>query len=632
MKRFISLLIILVFLITGAYSQYWQQRVKYTMDVSMDVAANILKGQQQLEYTNNSPDTLRKLYYHLFWNAFQPNSMMDTRSRHMGNIRNARRPEWDPRVKDRISKLNDDETGYQQISSLTMNGVAQKFTIHETILEVDLTKPILPHSKAILHLNFTAQVPLQIRRSGRDAANGVRYSMSQWYPKICEYDEDGWHPTPYIAREFYGVWGDFDVKITIDKNYILGGTGYLQQPEKIGYGYQLENAKLSKPAGEKLTWHFIAPNVHDFVWAADPEFKHIVKKIPGGPTIHVLYKTGSEAQWKEIADAAVAVYPYIVKNFGAYPYKQYSFIQGGDGGMEYPMVTLLNGPSLGTAFHEFMHSWYQMMLGTNETLYPWMDEGFTEWATDKVQYHYFETVIRKRDAGNPESLRILDSMSTILPRYHSENYAGYYYLAQSAIEEPLSTPSDHFETNTAYSLAAYSKGCVFLSQLGYIVGDKNLSGIMLQYYRQWRFKHPDVDDFIRVSEKVSGIQLDWYKDYWVNSTKTIDYGIDSLWEDAGKTNIRLKRIGRMPMPVDVLIEYKDGTKEMVNIPMNLMYGAKPQEDKDIPYSSIAAWKWTHDEYTFELNKRISTLKVLEIDPSKRMADLERKNNRLEIPW
>ena len=614
-----------------AQPERWQQRVKYTMEINVDAAANTFTGKQQLEYSNNSPDTLKKLFYHLYWNAFQPNSMMDARSIHMGGLTLNGRPEWDSRVKNRISKLRDNEIGYQKVNSLTINGVKQKFAVHETIMEVTLTKPILPRSKTVLLMDFSSQVPIQIRRSGRDAANGVRFSMSQWYPKLCEYDRQGWHPTPYVAREFYGVWGDFDVRISIDKTYILGATGYLQNPGTIGYGYE-DETKPARTEGNKLTWHFLAPNVHDFVWAADPGFKHLVRKIANGPVINVLYKTGEDAQWNELADAAVAVYPHIVKTFGAYPYRQYSFIQGGDGGMEYPMATLINGPGLGTVFHEWMHSWYQGMLGTNESLYPWMDEGFTEWASGKLQNYYREAVIRKRVANDPASVHRMDSMDNILPRYYADNYASYFFVAKSGLEEPLSTHADHFETNTAYSAGAYSKGCIFLSQLGYIVGEETLGRIMLEYYRQWRFKHPDADDFIRIAENVSGMKLDWYKEYWINTTKTIDYSIDSLWEEAGKTKIRIKNIGKMPMPIEVKVDYKDGTKEIAYIPMYLMFGTKDNEDKSIPRTVFPEWKWTHPTYTFEVNKKISSIKVLEIDPSQRMADVERRNNKLEIPW
>lgn len=617
-----------------AFSQpsRWQQHVKYTMTVDVDAAANRFAGQQRLEYTNNSPDTLKKLFYHLYWNAFQPNSMMDARSRHLGTVLVNGRPDWDSRVEDRIQHLDETEIGYQRVSSLTINGVDQELVLHETILEVRLSRPILPGSRTVINMKFNAQVPLQIRRSGRDAKNGVRFSMSQWYPKLCEYDKDGWHPTPYVAREFYGVWGDYDVKIRIDRNYILGGTGYLQNPQQIGYGYEKPGSTVNRPAGDKLLWHFVAPQVHDFMWAADPDFRHIVRRIDKGPDIHVLHKPGREAEWEEVAEAAVAVYPYITREFGAYPYKQYSFIQGGDGGMEYPMATLLNGPGLGTVFHEWMHTWYQMLLGTDESRYGWMDEGFTEWATDKVQYFYRETVLRKRLQDDPAGLRALDSTQQTLPLFHADNYRGYFYLAASRQEEPLTTHADHFESNFAYGLGSYSKGCVFLSQLGYIVGDQTLGKIMLEYYRLWRYKHPDPDDFIRVAENVSEVQLDWYKEYWINTTKTIDYGIDSLWEEGGKTKIRIKRLGKIPMPIDLVVEYKDGSKELLYAPMYLMFGEKAVEDKTIPRTVFPAWKWTHPTYTFEVDKRITILKSIEIDPSQRMADVSRRNNRLDIPW
>jgi hypothetical protein len=629
-KTVLILLAIYAGVVSYAQPDRWQQRVKYIMDVKVDAAANTFTGKQQLEYSNNSPDTLKKLFYHLYWNAFQPNSMMDMRSLHMGKLTLNGKPEWDSRVRNRISKLSENEAGYQKINSLTINGVQQKLTVHETILEVNLSKPILPKSKTVIVLNFSSQVPLQIRRSGRDAANGVRFSMSQWYPKLCEYDRQGWHPTPYIAREFYGVWGDFDVKISIDKEFILGATGYLQNPETIGYGYE-DGAKVVRAAGNKLTWHFIAPNVHDFVWAADPEYKHIVRKIANGPVINVLYKSGDVAQWTEAADAALAVYPYVTKTLGAYSYKQYSFIQGGDGGMEYPMATLINGPGLGTVFHEWMHAWYQGMLGTNESMYAWMDEGFAQWATGKVQDYYRETVIRKRVSNEPQSLHIMDSMDNILPKYSAADYASYFYIAKSGLEEPLTTHADHFETSTAYSAGSYSKGCVFLSQLGYIVGDETLRKIMLEYYRQWRFKHPDADDFIRIAENVSGMKLDWYKEYWISTTKTIDYSIDSLWEEGGKTKIRLKDNGKMPMPVDVMIDYKDGSKEIAYVPLDLMFGAKEAENK-ISRTIFSEWKWTHPTYTFEVNRKLSAIKVIEIDSTQRMADVERRNNKLEIPW
>ncbi len=617
----------------------WQQRVKYSMNINMDVQSNRFTGNQILEYFNNSPDTLYKLFYHLYWNAFQPNSMMDMRSRELGKIKVNGRPDWDGRVRDRIFKLKPDEIGYQKVLSLKMDGVNQTYKVDETILEVLLSKPILPRSKVTLDMDFEAQVPLQVRRSGRDnPSTGVRYSMSQWYPKLCEYDYEGWHPTPYVAREFYGVWGDYEVKITIDKNYMIGGTGYLMNANQIGYGYETPGTRVVRPAGNVLTWNFVAPNVHDFVWAADPQFKHLVRNVPNGPTINVLYKAREndpkyDEAWKQVADAAVMVLPYIQKRFGKYPYRQYSFIHGGDGGMEYPMATLISGPSLGTAFHEWMHSWYQGMFGTNESLYAWMDEGFTEYASAEVEAFYnAQPSIRKRLEADPARLQYMDSVDALLPLRHYGQYQGYLYIAKSEWEEPLTTHADHFNTNFAYSLASYSKGAVFMAQLGYIIGEETRDKVLLEYYRLWRFKHPNANDFVQVAEKVSGLKLDWYKEYWIATTKTIDYGIDSLWEEAGKTKIRLKMTGKVPMPLDVMIQYKNGNRELAYIPQYLMFGEKPVEDKSVPRISFEPWKWTNPTYTIELNHKLTEFKSVEIDPTKRMADVNRENNRLELNW
>jgi hypothetical protein len=655
MKKFALLLLTsyLLHITSTAQPDRWQQHVKYTMNVDVDVNSNRFTGIQKLEYTNNSADVLNKVFYHLYWNAFQPNSMMDVRSQELGKIVVSGKPDWDARVRNRISKLSPSEIGYQKIISLKMNGIAQPFKYHETILEVDLIKPISPKSKVIFDVEFEAQVPLQIRRSGRDnLLTLVRYTMTQWYPKICEYDYEGWHPTPYVAREFYGVWGDYDVTISIDKNYVLGGSGIIQN--KVGYGYDASGKEILKSSGNKSVWHFIANNVHDFAWAADPEYKHLVRQIPDGPTINVLYnRDASQAafdampadakaaynnnfntyaaswdkQWEQVADAAVTVYPFMKKKYGDYPYKQYSFIHGGDGGMEYPNCTMIVSPGLGTAFHEWMHSWYQMMLGTNESLYPWMDEGFTTFAENEVTAFYNQTT-----GAKPRQRRKANSTGEpALPLNHADSYSSYFSLVKAGLDEPLTTHSDHYNTNVGYSINAYSKGDMFLEQLGYIAGEEVRDKILLEYYRLWRFKHPNASDFIKVAQDVSGLQLDWYKEYWVSTTKTIDYSIDSLWEENGISKIRLKRIAEMPMPIDLELTFKDGTKELHYIPMNLMFGEKPAENNE-PRVVHEEWRWTHPTYVVEFKHRLTDLKIAEIDPTQRMADVERKNNLLELKW
>ena len=641
MKIFITTLTFLFVLSSIAQPNRWQQAVKYNMTIDVDTLTNRLTGKQKLEYTNNSDDALDRVFYHLYWNAFQPNSSMDVRSRDLGLKTINGRQDWDPRVKDRIQKLNKDEIGYQKIISLTMNGVPQTFIYHETILEVVLSKPIPPHSKVVFDMNFEAQVPLQIRRSGRDnPQTGVRYSMSQWYPKMCEYDYEGWHPTPYIAREFYGVWGDYDVTINIDKSYKLGGTGVLVNAAEIGWGYDKPGSTLKPITTSKRSWHFKGEKIHDFVWAADTDYEHIVRKTTGGTVLHVIYnkttdKNTIDSAWVKVADAAVKVLPFIERNFGKYPYPQYSFIQGGDGGMEYPMATLISGPSLGTAFHEWMHSWYQMIMGTNESMYAWMDEGFTSFAEDLVsKFYYNSSSINEYKANlkaNPNNENLKQLINS-LPEDHSGAYSSYFTLVKSGQEEPMCTHADHYNSNFAYSIDAYSKGEVFMEQLGYIIGDSARNQTLLNYYNTWKFKHPNPTDFIRIAEKTSGIQLDWYKEYWIHSTKTIDYAIDSLWEEGGVSKIRLKRLGQLPMPIDVQLVFKDSSTENHTIPLNLMFGSKKKDGLFLNPIVDEEWRWTHTTYTLSINRRLTDLMKIEIDPSKRMADVQRNNNQLMLKW
>lgn len=596
---------VLALVIQTSYSQNanWQQRVEYTMDVKLDVSSHRLTGKQKLTYHNNSPDTLKKVYYHLYFNAFQPGSMMDVRSRNL--------PDPDPRVEDRISKLKEGEIGYQHIQSLRQDGKQVAYTTIGTILEVTLKKPILPSSVAVFDMEFEAQVPVQIRRSGRDNREGIAYSMTQWYPKMAEYDDMGWHPDPYVAREFYGVWGDFDVNITLDHTFTVAGTGILQNADKIGHGYSRKEPK--ETAGD-LTWHFIAKNVHDFAWAADPDYQHEIAEVPGGPVLHFFFQPGEKttANWIRLKDFTVQHFQYMNEHFGRYPYDSYSVIQGGDGGMEYPMCTLITGERsvgslMGVTAHEAAHSWFQGVLATNESLYPWMDEGFTDFAAN-------------------------ESMAAILSEKdpHGPSYDAYFALVKSGMQEPASEHSDHYSTNRAYSIVAYGMGAIFLNQLRYVIGESNFDRGMLRYFNTWKFRHPEPRDFIHIMEQVSGMQLKWYLNYFISTTKTIDYGIRTVVEEGGSTFITLLRAGEFPMPVDLLITYRDGSQEMLYIPTSETLGNKPVENQNILRTDLVAWPWVNPTYTARVNRKLGDIKSIEIDPSRRMADVNRKNNRVDL--
>jgi len=607
MKPFLGLFLFATAFAATAQTGRFQQAVKYKMDVQMDVQSNQFTGTQELKYTNNSPDTLTRVFYHLYFNAFQPGSMMDVRSRTISDP--------DKRVGERISKLKPNEIGYLHAKSLKMNGKTVQFKEVETILEVDLAEPILPNSTVTLEMEFEGQVPIQIRRSGRDNAEGVRYSMAQWYPKMANYDEQGWHANPYIGREFYGIWGDFDVKITIDKTYILGGTGYLENADQIGYGYEEAGDKVAPPKGKTLTWHFVAPKVHDFMWAADPKFKHDKIVMDNGITVHHLYIPGEKTTsvWERLAEYTPKAINYLSEHFGQYPYKQFSVIQGGDGGMEYDMSTLITGERplnslVGVMVHELAHSWFRGVLSSNEALYPWMDEGFTSYASDLAMSEIFQ---RSNNPGRA-------------------SYSGYFRLVKSGFEEPLSTHADHYQLNSAYSAASYSKGAVFLSQLGYVIGEEARDRGMLRYFDTWKFRHPNANDLIRVMEKESGMELDWYKEYFVYTTKTINYGIKEVKPDGANTVITLERTGLMPMPVDLVVTYKDGSSEMIYLPLVIMRGEKPAEKGMPERIHTEAWPWTNLTKTLVLTREFKTIKSVEIDPSRRMADVDHENNKVEF--
>ncbi|RKR14830.1 peptidase M1-like protein [Maribacter vaceletii] len=611
MKHILPFCALLVLGITSSLfaqnnTSYWQQHVDYTMDVSVDVKTYQFSGTQSLVYTNNSPDEISKVYYHLYFNAFQPGSEMDAR---LQSIKDPDGRMVTEEKTSRIAPLSESEIGFLHATSLKQDGKKVTFSEAGTVLEVQLAKPIASGEKTTLEMVFKGQVPLQIRRSGRNSKDGIALSMSQWYPKLAEYDFEGWHADPYIAREFQGVWGNFDVKLTLDKNYTVGGTGYLQNPNQIGHGYETPGTKVKKQKGKTLTWHFIAPKVHDFMWAADPDYIHDTLQVENGPMLHFLYQdndTETAENWKKVQPKAAEMMQYFSKHIGKYPYDQYSIIQGGDGGMEYAMSTLIAGGKkfgslAGTTAHEMAHAWFQHILASNEAKHAWMDEGFTT---------YISTLCMN-DVVGPKKENPLE-----------RSYKGYYYLVKSGLEQPQTTHADRYDSNMPYSIAAYSKGSIFLAQLGYIIGEEKLQETIKKYYSDFKFKHPLPNDIKRTAEKVTGLELDWYLTDWTQTTNTIDYGVKKVIEEGENTKVTLERIGLMPMPQEVLVTYKDGTKETFYTALRMMRGEKNKINATI----LTDWPWAFSTYDFVIEKPIHTIQSIVLDSSQLMADVDRSNN------
>lgn len=577
------------------------------MDIDFDTEKHQFKGDQKLTYYNNSPDTLRQVFYHLYFNAFQSGSMMDERSRNI--------PDPDKRVGNRISGLGATETGYHKINYLLQNGKATSYNVRQTVLQVQLAEPIAPGDSAVFDMKFESQVPVQIRRSGRNNTEGIDYTMTQWYPKMAAYDENGWHPDPYVAREFLGVFGTFDVNISIDYQYKLGGTGvHLTEEanwEAAGEKDGVTTYQLRKSKKEKRDWKFRAENVHDFAWAADKEYIRSSYPGPDGLELNFFYLEKYDSTWSRLPKYTAQFFKLMNEKFGKYDYPQFSVIQGGDGGMEYPMCTMLKGsgkmPGLvGVMVHEAAHNWYYGMLASNENQYPWMDEGFTSFAEEEV----------------------LNAM-TLEPQVnaHKGAYRNHLYLFTKGNPEPLSTPADYFSTNMAYGVSSYSRGELFLSQLRYIVGEESFNRGMLAFYERWKFKHPDPWDFIKIMEDVSDIQLDWYLNYWMNTTKTIDYAIEDVRaEGRGNTLVELKRIGEMPMPLRISVKTKQGQEYKYYLPLTSMFGA-PDELGVLMINDY--WPWTHPTYQLHLDVAMKDVISVTIDPLEEMGDMDRSNNSLE---
>ena len=604
MKKLILLTLLLLHLLTFSQNNYWQQEADYEMVIDVNVQNHTYSGTQKLVFTNNSPETLDRVFYHLYFNAFKPGTDLEQNSRYSTD---------DSRTMSKnILMLDENDWGDVQIKWMLQDGKPLEFKVEETILDVALERPVKSGESTTLEMEFYVQTPAMIRRSGKKSEDGVAFSMSQWYPKLCQYDDEGWHANPYIGREFYGIWGDFDVTINIDKDYTVAGTGYLQNPELIGHGYA--PLKEGVNHGDKISWRFIAPNVHDFSWAADPMFTHDYIDVDGGPRVHFFYKSDSKYVnlWQEFQPNSVEFLKFFSETIGRYPYDQYSIIMAGDGGMEYAMCTFIDGvghPTLYSLYsvtsHEIAHTWFQFLMATNESKHSWMDEGFTSYIDDVA-------------------LNVVLKQGKSLP--NAGAYKDYFKWVATGLEEPMTTHADRFKYNTGYGMSAYDKGSIFLSQLQYVIGKENFDNTLKRYFNDWSFKHPKPNDFIRSAEKVSGLELDWYLLDWAQSTMTIDYSINSLYGVDNKTRVVLKRIGQMGMPIDLRVELLNGEVLDYNIPMTKMRGSKPLESSTL----LNSWSWAKPYYEVWLDIDSKNISKITIDPKNEMADINRDNNYLVL--
>ena len=600
MKYYFIVFVSFLFLNNIQGQNYWQQKADYKISVDVNVKNNKYRGYQEIRYTNNSRDTLNKIFFHLYFNAFRPESDMAERL--------ISADDSNKRFNVNLKNLKPEEQGYLEVSNIKQDNFNLNSDVSDTILEIILANPLLPGETSLFTMDFKGQIPIIIRRAGRDSPMGVKYSMAQWYPKISEYDYEGWNTAPYTGREYHGVWGNFDVSIEIDEEYIVAASGYLQERDP-------NDIKLGVRSGKKRIWNFIAPKVHDFTWAADPDYIHDIFEGPNGVKLNFYYKDDPKIlqNWKILQPITAELMKFFNENIGIYPYNQYSVVQGGDGGMEYSMLTLIDSgedliPLISVTSHELAHAWFQGVLATNEMKHEWMDEGSASYFGELGESHVLDIDFH--------------------PLYTKGAYQDYISLANSGQEMPQSTNANRYQFNRAYEDTAYDKGFVFLSQLRYIIGDEAFKKTIKNYYNTYKFTHPLPNDLRRIAEQSSGILLNWYLTDWTQTTNKINYAINKIEKNKNKSVITLERIGLMPMPLEVLLSYKDGSEEYYYIPISLMRGEKEQPKYAKSWIQLNDWSWAYKKYSFEIDRKFESIKSVDINPTGLIGDTDNLNDIL----
>ncbi len=569
----------------------WQQDVVYEIRATLRVETHTLEGTEVLVYRNNSPDTLDHLWIHLYPNAYRDRESKYAKEEElMGNYT--------------FSFSGAEDRGYVEIASVSSEGRPLEYEVDGTKMRVESARPLKPGEELYLEIEFHLKIPKIFSRLGH---KGRHYEMSQWYPKAVVYDAHGWHPDGYHALgEFYGEFGDYDVWITLPHDMVVGATGVLVEPEEeikrmdsLAAGERLEREEGTK------TLHFRAEKVHDFAWVADPDYR-LIRGEHGRTRINILCLPKHEGAWKEVLGYARDALAYYGTWYGDYPYSTLTVADGylgAGGGMEYPNLVIISveSPSLTrllelVVMHEIGHQWFYGVLGSNEMDETWLDEGINSFS----ELRYMEEKYGRE--GNLFNWpKWLDFMPSFGDRWFHQ--VAYYIAATNHAEKPILTPAHEFVHElVAYQAAAYSKAAWVVDMLRYLLGDETFDEVMRTYVQRYSYKHPHTPDFIQVAEEVSGQELDWFFDQWLRTTEVCDYGIRRVERKGETTEVVVERKGGIVMPVDVLLETKDGDRHLKG--------------------------WDGREklktLTFQTEKAI---KYALVDPDNRILEVDKWNNR-----
>ncbi len=476
-------------------TDYWQQQADYDIRCTLDIEGKMLTGTETITYRNNSPDTLKRYFIHLYPNAY--------RSRESKLYR-----DFFPGTWSFLTSLPEESTSWIDIDSMTVGGVPGDYLVEGTILSGTFAKPLPPGGTVVFDMSFREKIR---RRVGRAGYIGNHYDMAQWYPKIVVYDKTGWHHDQFRMGEFYGEFGTYDVSITIPNQYVIAATGVPiegdpgwtrnekpehkssgggghpgghpgggAQPDASGMKRGRDDAALSLSL---KTVKFRAVDVHDFAWCADPLYVVEETKI-GEYSVRSFYRQWNRAWADSVLARTVTTMKRNERMIGAYEWPQISIVDSPThGGMEYPMLVMNGSPDMALIVHEVAHMWFYGMLANNERDDAWLDEG-------PAQYQMFNWIIENRGQKDLWK-KISDSVID---------------LHRSGFAEPMATPYHEFESGGR--TMAYNKSALFLRALKYRVGEDNFNRIMQEYFRIWKFKHVDEEVFLAVCEDVTGADLD----------------------------------------------------------------------------------------------------------------------------
>jgi hypothetical protein len=501
------------------YAQYWQQQVNYVIDVTLNDAEHVLDGFEKIEYINNSPDTLRFIWFHLWPNAFKNDKTAFSEQLLMNNRTD-------------FYFSNKEQRGYINRLDFKINGVTAQTEDHP--LYIDITKVVLPNPLApgghiSITTPFHVQLPANFSRGGH---TGQSYQITQWYPKPAVYDRKGWHPMPYLDQgEFYSEYGNYDVRIHLPENYVVAATGELQnEAEKewlktrSSFNWEPIINKVNTKKGsvktvKKIVQRYPASsatlkelnykqnNVHDFAWFADKRFvvKQDTLQLSSGKTItaYSYFLPAAETAWKNSVEYTKNAVRYRSAIMGEYPYNTVTTVEakmGDDGGMEYPTITSISPVGTGIELeglieHEVGHNWLQGALANDERDYPWMDEGLNTYYDNRYQ-----------SAKNKTSV---DGYTKFFQQRIPENVEPLLFQSLVALkkDQPISTTADNF-TELNYELVAYYKTGEWAKLLDTYLGRPLFDSCMRAYYQRWQFKHPYPEDFKKVIAEVSNKKVD----------------------------------------------------------------------------------------------------------------------------